>query len=244
MPTLKIISWKVQGAGNKQFLHSLKDIIRMNDPTILVLLETRISRSLVEKVCSQIGFDSLIRSEASEFSGGIWVLWHNDRVVVTEVEVQNQMVTLEIRRAGKHVWLFSAIYANPKPAMKEILWKKLLLWRTISHGCSLEILTKPQLLKKGLELRTIFDAGAQIIGLTRTYGRLDRGLCNTSWRELFGEASNRHLPKNQSDNVPLLLNSDGFAPNPIHNKPFRFQAAWGAPYRSFIQLEGASGFVE
>ncbi|KAK9706615.1 hypothetical protein RND81_07G139200 [Saponaria officinalis] len=61
---------------------------------------------------------------------------------------------------------------------------------------------------------------------TRKWARLDRALCNQGWRELYEEASVRHLIQNHSDHCPLLVNTNGFAPINRITRPFRFQAAW------------------
>ncbi|KAL8143889.1 hypothetical protein V2J09_016921 [Rumex salicifolius] len=253
MSEFKIISWNIQGAGNKQFLHCLKDLIRMHDPTILVLLETRISGTQADKVCAQIGSDSLIRSEASGFSGGIWVLWRNDRVFVSEVDVQVQAVTLKVRRTGEHIWLFSAIYANPKPAMREYLWHHLLEvaadndlpWLLLGDfntanleertGNFDELRRRCARFSNWIEEMNLLDLGYSGQRYTwsrgrdpetRTNARLDRERCTADWHAQFSDASLRHLLRNQSDHVPLLVNYNGFEPDSIRNKTFRFQAAW------------------
>ncbi|XP_074291805.1 uncharacterized protein LOC141618607 [Silene latifolia] len=61
---------------------------------------------------------------------------------------------------------------------------------------------------------------------TRKWARLDRAICNTSWRVMFEEGSLRHLIQNQFDHCPILVNTNGFAPIPSVLRPFRFQAAW------------------
>ncbi|XP_074267104.1 uncharacterized protein LOC141590409 [Silene latifolia] len=61
---------------------------------------------------------------------------------------------------------------------------------------------------------------------TRKWARLDKVICNSSWRVMFAEGSLRHLMQNQSDHCPILVNTNGFAPLPAMLKPFRFQATW------------------
>lgn len=54
---------------------------------------------------------------------------------------------------------------------------------------------------------------------------LDHALANVAWREIFIEASVTHLPKLQSDHLPLLLHlSSGNSETKNHS--FKFQAAW------------------
>ncbi|KAL8130290.1 LOW QUALITY PROTEIN: hypothetical protein V2J09_019445 [Rumex salicifolius] len=118
---IKIITWNAQGAGSRDFLNSLKDLVRMNDPTILVLVETRVRCK--QKICKKIGFDGIIRLEAIGFIGGIWILWRKDVVEITEIDIHRQVVIVELTRKGEDKWVFSAIYANPSPPNREVLWE-------------------------------------------------------------------------------------------------------------------------
>lgn len=64
--------------------------------------------------------------------------------------------------------------------------------------------------------------------------RLDRALANIPLKELFMEATIIHLPKLQSDHVPLLLRlTPPFNNN--HSSSFMFQAAW-TRHHSFRDL--------
>ncbi|KAL8159095.1 hypothetical protein V2J09_000632 [Rumex salicifolius] len=210
VPYLNIISWNVQGAGNKGYLNSLKDLIGVHDLAIVVLLETQISGYQADKVCEVIGFDGILHSEAMGFRGGIWVLWRGERVSITEVDVQQQFVSVSVERAGEVAWLFSAIYACPNSASREALWSKLLEF-SVDNNLSW-LLMGDFNETRSLEERTgnldalrrrcdwfnhwIEEMGLLDVGFTRqkftwsrgkdlairTCVRLDRGLCNSEWQ--------------------------------------------------------------
>ena len=59
-----LMTWKVQGAGSASFLNTLKEQIRKYDPTIMALVETKISGCQAAGVCAKIGFDGHYRVEA------------------------------------------------------------------------------------------------------------------------------------------------------------------------------------
>lgn len=67
--------------------------------------------------------------------------------------------------------------------------------------------------------------GPQWQGLDRVFKRLDRALCNSSWRTKFEEAIVLVLTTANSDHHPLLIKIHGEPPR-ILNKPFRFEASW------------------
>lgn len=67
--------------------------------------------------------------------------------------------------------------------------------------------------------------GPQWQGMDRVYKRLDRALCNISWRTRFDEAVVMVLPRTNSDHHPLLVTMQGVPISSV-NKPFRFEASW------------------
>ena len=60
--SFQIFIWNVRGAGSQDFLNTLKEHICLYRPDILVLIETHISGSRAEDVCSKLvivtGFES------------------------------------------------------------------------------------------------------------------------------------------------------------------------------------------
>ena len=57
--------------------------------------------------------------------------------------------------------------------------------------------------------------------------RLDRGLINDAWADLFPNANLEHQNFNHSDHRPLLVDTDYFVGvNPNQQGPKRFEARW------------------
>ncbi|XP_074291112.1 uncharacterized protein LOC141617879 [Silene latifolia] len=119
------MTWNVQGAGNPAVLTMLKELIRVNDPQVLALLEPHISGDTAQRVCDRINFSGKTRVEAEGFSGGIWLFWRAELVTVTPIIHHPQHITVEISRRGETPWYFSAIYAQPDSVKKEELWRDL-----------------------------------------------------------------------------------------------------------------------
>lgn len=63
---IKFLVWNCQGIGNKNTLSVCKELIRVNEPHILVLLEPKIADDKANKICSQLGFAD---------SWGLGILW-------------------------------------------------------------------------------------------------------------------------------------------------------------------------
>lgn len=252
---IKIMMWNVQGAAKPAFMSTLKEIIRINKPNVLGLVETHVSGDKAQQICNRIGFSGQVRVEAQGFSGGIWLFWRKEEVDVTPIETHGQHITVKIARVGEEPWMFSAIYANPDSSIRNDLWRALEdikrsfngPWliagdfnetRTIGerHGVGgSEMQRRCRAFSDWLDTNGLIDL--HFSGPPHTWfrgdseatfksARLDRFVSNEDWRLKFEEGTVKHLPKACSDHCPILLSTCGFAPIPTSLKPFRFQAAW------------------
>lgn len=71
---MKILVWNCRGAGTTSFGRTLLNMARRLRPAIAVIMETRISGTRANEVSSSFGFNNVYHSDASCFSGGIWIL--------------------------------------------------------------------------------------------------------------------------------------------------------------------------
>lgn len=68
-----MIAWNCRGASSRKFAQHLKELIHVNKPDILILIETHCSSTVVENIYRYAYFNHGITSEACDFVGGIWV---------------------------------------------------------------------------------------------------------------------------------------------------------------------------
>ncbi|XP_074284000.1 uncharacterized protein LOC141608557 [Silene latifolia] len=218
------MTWNVQGAGNPALFSMLTELIRINNPQVLVLLETHISGDVAQKVCDRIHFSGKTRVDAEGFRGGIWMFWRAESITVTPVIHHSQHITVEVARRGDIPWYFSAIYASPDTIRKEELWEDLEVfarthdrpWLAMGdfndtrflherNGDGDTMRRRCNKFNSWLESNNWFDldfSGPEYTWSrghsvqTRKWARLDRAICNSSWRTLFAEGSLRHLGKN------------------------------------------------
>ncbi|XP_010666673.1 uncharacterized protein LOC104883809 [Beta vulgaris subsp. vulgaris] len=251
--SIKILVWNVQGAGNK--VPIIKELVRINKPSVVVLVETHLSGEQAQKICDKIGFQGQQRVEAQGFSGGIWLLWDTSFVSITSYGSHTQHLTVEIRKLGEDLWLFSAVYASPDSTLRKELWRELEKIKDSYFGPwllagdfnetmtmnerngseSSEMSRRCREFSNWVSNNELIDLGCS--GPSHTWfrgnssqtfksARLDRGLVNEDWRMRFSEGAVRNLPKAASDHCPIIVSTNGFAPIPVSTKPFRFQAAW------------------
>ncbi|XP_021845043.2 uncharacterized protein [Spinacia oleracea] len=247
--------WNVQGAGSSRFLSIIKELVRINKPTILALVETHISGETAERICNRIGFSGQFRVDAQGFRGGIWLFWREEEVTVKVLDAHTQHITVEISKVGKEPWIFSAIYAIPDSTLRKQLWEALedvkrrfsgpwLLGGDFNETISMderigiggsEMQRRCRNFASWVEDNGLIDLmysgpnhtwARGDIKETHKAARLDRFLSNDEWRLRFEEGSVKHLPKRNSDHCPIIVSSSGFAPVQSTTRPFRFQAAW------------------
>lgn len=110
---------------SKGFLCKLKEVMKEYQPSIIVLLEPRISEAMADEVCKKIGKKMWIRSEARGFSGGILVMWDEKEIKLKFIYDDCFFLHLSVKSAGCLLWNFMAIYASPNPSIRRHLWEKL-----------------------------------------------------------------------------------------------------------------------
>lgn len=75
---------------------------------------------------------------------------------------------------------------------------------------------------------------------SRRAARLNRALCDDSWRCLFQSARVKYLPHSHSDHCPLLLEMEEGGSGSLGLRPFRFEAAWtkNLEFDDLIKMNG------
>lgn len=153
---------------------------------------------------------------------------------------------------GTSSWILTVVYAHPCPGIRRSLWNYLdgvsstnnLPWLVIGDfnefvddsekkggkavHCNsgfADWIGRHHLVDLGFSGALFTWCKKNVHGET-LWERLDRGLCNITWRHKFPEGFVRHLLRVKSDHCPLLI-SLNFAQYPRSEfKIFRFQAMW------------------
>ena len=105
----------------------IRELIRCYNPTILVVMETRIGGERAREITNRLPFDGDIHTETIGYAGGLWLLWNSDRVEITALANTEQEIHTVIKvRNSNSSWLFTAIYASPRIAERHVLWENLI----------------------------------------------------------------------------------------------------------------------
>lgn len=189
-----------------------------------------------------------VRPKAHGGSGGVWLLWDQDEIAITQLWVDKSFIHILVSIAGGMRWELTTIYASPKVSIRRDLWGKLNEinkkdpWmirddfncvlkgeeRSLGDGVSsffIEWVDHNGLIDLGF-IGQAFTWKHGNSAETRKAARLDRGLCDSEWRRLFPVATIKHLPHGYSDHCPLLLQLQATKEVGLGTRPFSFQAAW------------------
>ena len=72
-------------------------------------------------------FNGAFHCETIGYVGGLWVLWTADRVEIALLSRTEQEIHAEVNVCFTNdSWLLSAMYASPRCAERQVLWKNLM----------------------------------------------------------------------------------------------------------------------
>lgn len=229
---------------------------------MLAVLEPRISGDKAMRVVNSLGFTNHHIVDANGFSGGIWLLWNCSNIQLNIVACSSQSISAMITQ-GTSPWILTVAYAHPCPGIRKSLWNYLdgvsstnnLPW--LVTGDFNEIIDESE--KKGgraahcnsgfadwigrHHLVDLGFSGAEFTWCKKNihgetlWERLDRGLCNITWRLKFPEGFVRHLPRVKSDHCPILISLNSAQCPRSEFKIFRFQAMWSCIRTSKILFQ-------
>lgn len=260
-PKLNIFSWNVRGAGSREFLRTIKNLVFEHQPDVIILTETRLSGDRAKMIISKIGYDKFYKVDAMGFAGGLWLLWNPLTISLNIIGSSFQEIHSHAKVNNLPPFLFTALYASPIHERRKNLWNSLSSFATslsmpwlimgdfndISNpnekfggsranyykmNCFNNFLLSSKLLDLGFEgPKFTWSNGRQNGHLIRT--RIDRSHANNEWSSLFPNCKVFHLPRTHSDHCPLLLKT---SPSYLQGeKPFRLEYFW-LTHNSFIPL--------
>lgn len=132
---MKCLIWNCQGAASNSFRRTLKNFICIHNPSIVCLLEPKVSGVQANKICSSFGFEDWIRVEAVGFSGGIWIHW-NTAVNVAILKTHPQFILLQVDDKRTHPWILAVVYGSPNRMLRKKLFTDLSLQELgLQHQC-------------------------------------------------------------------------------------------------------------
>ena len=83
--SMNIIVWNSKGVLKPNFQNHVRELARIHNPAILVIMETRLGGARAKEITNRLPFDGAIHTETVGFTGGLWLLWNYDLVEVVHL---------------------------------------------------------------------------------------------------------------------------------------------------------------
>lgn len=80
---------------------------------------------MADEECKKLGKRVWLRVEATEFSGGILVLWNKEDNMLRVVHTQRQFVHFSLLTSGGNPWKLTIVYLSPNSTIRQSLWRDL-----------------------------------------------------------------------------------------------------------------------
>ncbi|XP_075662915.1 uncharacterized protein LOC142632377 [Castanea sativa] len=251
---MKILSLNCRGLGILEAVQELRCLISEEDPKLLFLSETKLDRDGFRRLKRKIEFKQGFEVPRVGLGGGLTLLWRDN----VEIDVQTSSphhIDALINQNGV-VWCFTGFYRHPETSKRGESWE-LMRHLHASHslpwflnGDFNGILHSDEYWGSGSRpfnqiaefTRVVDDCSLIDLGYrgpkftwcnrrfegNLVYARLDRGLHNLEWMQLFPQSKLPHVPFGFSDHMALFvkLQTDAVNPPIRKHRMFRFEAFW------------------
>ena len=119
---MSLLSWNCRGLENPQTVNTLKKVIRINDPSLVFLMETKSNEDWVKIVHNQCGFKDNFVVPSDGLKGGLALYWKSK----VEVNILNSSLSFidALVKGGDKLgcWHLTGFYGHPKTSLRVEYW--------------------------------------------------------------------------------------------------------------------------
>jgi ribonuclease HI len=251
---MSIISWNCRGLGNLRTVQELYRLVKQKKPIMVFLMETKLRKKKMEAIRCKLGFPNMLVVDSVGRSGGLALLWGDDIYLDIQNFSHRHISGVIKNLSGGAPWKFTGFYGHPDVSKRVEAWaliKHLAQLDPIPWVCIgdfNEVLTTSEKLggsgransqmvafRQTLEFCELTDLGYR--GPKFTWSncqegsnfikeRLDRGVANAEWRDLFPNSAILVEAILCSDHAPLILCLSGLGGRERRRQRFRYEESW------------------
>ena len=120
---MSALSWNYRELGNLQTIRTLQEVIASEDPILVFLMETKLSKEEMTKKKYTIGFTEGLVVASNGSKGGLALLWKKE--VMLDVQTFGPWhIDVEVGGAdGMGKWRFIGFYGQPDTSRREETWR-------------------------------------------------------------------------------------------------------------------------
>ncbi|XP_021726677.1 uncharacterized protein LOC110693833 [Chenopodium quinoa] len=109
-PGMSILLWNARGLARDGFRRNIHHLIQDHYPEIVILTETKVSKSNCEDIIDNLPFNSFEVVHPVGLSGGILILWNSGVNLVTTVSKEPRATHAVVQVNNSTTFLLSSIY--------------------------------------------------------------------------------------------------------------------------------------
>lgn len=240
---MKILSWNCRGLGNGLAVRALLDVQKQCNPEVMFLLETHLDDYPATCLRRRLKMEYKIIFPGDGRRGGLVMFWRREANVQI-IYAHSNYIDVRVFDAEKE-WRLTGFYGEFTWARKYLSWHRL---RTLNAQHSLpwivlgdfnEILSneekeggnqRPLRYMQAFQEALLDDLGFVGDKFTWQRGRirerLDRGVVNDTWRQIYPNAAMVHMGYSDSDHRPILLDTEYHMARSDVVRQKRFEARW------------------
>ena len=120
---MSALSWNYRGLGNLQTVRALQEVIASEDPILVFLMETKLSKEEMTKKKYTLGFTKGLIVARNGSKGGLALLWKKE--IMVDVQTFGPWhINAEVGGAdGSRKWRFTRFYGQPDMSKREETWR-------------------------------------------------------------------------------------------------------------------------
>ena len=119
-----ILSWNCRELENRRAVEVFAELVRKKAPTILFLIETKLTDREIEPIQRDLGFYGMLAMSCNGRRGGLALLWRADVNVDTKTYSPNH-IDVSIHTQTSPIWRLTGLYGHPKEELKPETWRLL-----------------------------------------------------------------------------------------------------------------------
>jgi hypothetical protein len=131
---MRIGGWNGRGLGNGLAIHGLQDLLKVEDPDVLFISETKMDKKRLEWVRCKIGMPNMLVKDSVGQSGGLVLFWKAGININLLGMPSKYHIDVEITENDGYKWGFTGVYGEPRQEERSKMWR---LLRTLKNHSSL-----------------------------------------------------------------------------------------------------------
>lgn len=120
---MNCVSANCRGMGNHPAVRELRGFVKQLDPTILFVMETKISAKRVEKLKSTFGFSGVFAVDSDGLSGGVGLFWSSAVTIdIKSYNLHHIDAVIQCKDGSVPPWRFTGIYGESRRENRHLTW--------------------------------------------------------------------------------------------------------------------------